>query len=97
MPTMPGGGDAQAATDTLALLLQADQELRRRAMAVPSTAPAVDATTAAALSSAPGPMAVGPLAGKERVVVLPGVTTARVGLLPGLRTPAMLKFNGVSR
>lgn len=39
--------------------------------------------------------ALGPLAEHPFTNVQPGVTAARVGLLPGLRTSEMLKFNGV--
>lgn len=39
--------------------------------------------------------AMGPLADHPFTSVQPGVTDARVGLLPGLRTAEMLKFNGV--
>jgi hypothetical protein len=43
----------------------------------------------------PDPPSSGPLAGDVPLTVLPGVTGARVGMLSGLRTPHMLKFNGV--
>ena len=94
MPTMPGGGVAQAAADTLALLLQADQELRRRAMAVPSAAPGRDPLRRRLCRGA-GPLPVGPWRTRPRGGAA-WRDDARVGLLPGLRTPDMLKFNGVS-
>lgn len=105
----------------MALLLLADEELRRRRQvakavetmpashapvappaAVASTAPAVAMAVSRALqrgrpAAAPEPkaVAVGRLAGDPLGPVLPGVTSARVGLLAGLRTQDMLKYNGV--
>lgn len=72
--------------------------------AVEATAPAAAVAVAVsqavqlgfrALSEAFESAAMGPLAGKPLGAVLPGVTSARVGLLPGLRTADMLKYNGV--
>lgn len=47
------------------------------------------------MGAEPNSGAMGPLARKPLGPVLPGVTSARVGLLPGLRTEDMLKYNGV--
>lgn len=110
-PTLPLGA---VMPDTDALLLWAEEELRRRRalgasvgsrpMKAPPTPPVgASAPVVAmavqlgsrALGEAPEAGAMGPLAGEPIGAVLPGVTAARVGLLPGLRTSDMLKYNGV--
>lgn len=73
------------------------------AVAAPAPAPAVAMAVSQAvqlhgsmgMQTGPEAGAMGPLASKPVGAVLPGVTSARVGLLPGLRTADMLKYSGV--
>lgn len=104
----PAAGGSERSGSPLAILLQADQELRRRDLAAASAPAAAASSPEAAMGPPPGaaglttasmppPLSFGPLAGEPMTTILLGVTGARMGMLPEMRTPAILRFSGVSR